>query len=151
MNPEELRMLYESALEIWKFQIDSFWTRASTFAVLELALAAGLWKLFCEKHFFTTAVMAAAALFLTLVWIVNNSRLHEYIIYYQERMEHYERLLQIPVDNSIFLGFNKSRVPKRIPGSYHIYVQCIPVLFLLGWAWMLCWSICELQQFLIKH
>lgn len=144
---KQYESLYNSALSTWKFQIESFWIRASSFAVFELAFAAGLWKLFDEKHFYTTIGMSIGAITLTIVWVINNFRLHDYITYYKNRLDHYEGLLGLSADDSIFLGFEDNRPPKKMPGSYHLYVQCIPALFLVGWVWMLIWSVREVWYF----
>ena len=137
--------MLQMSFEAWKFQVDAYWTRTSYFALFELAFAAGVWKVFTDNHWFTSAGMAAGAEVLTIVWIVNNARLHEYIDYYYRRIMHFEAALGLVGEGSIFSRFEDNR-RKCPPGSYHIYVQLIPSLFLLGWGWMLCWSICNLHS-----
>jgi hypothetical protein len=146
MNEETRYILLNAAFETWKFQIDSYWTRMSHFAVFELAFAAGLWKTFDTKHYFTSAGIAVGAIALTIIWIINNSRLHGYILFYWSRMEHYENLLLLAPEDSIVQHFKNHPPVKRIPGEYHIYIQIIPGIFLLGWFWMFCWSICEIRH-----
>jgi hypothetical protein len=146
-NDDKYRMLFDAAVDAWKFQIDSYWTRMSHFAVFELAFAAGLWKIFeTQQHYFTSVGLAFGAIVLTIIWIVNNSRLHEYILYYWSRIGHFESLLALSPDDSIVLHFKKNRHHKRFPGEYHIYIQMIPMLFLAGWFWMFIWSICKLTH-----
>src|SRR5271165_7529046 len=129
-NDEKHKMLFEAALSEWKFQVDSYWTRMSHFAVFELAFAAGLWKIFEGRHYFTSAGLAVGAIALTVIWILNNLRLHEYIVFYWERIEHFESLLLLTPQDSIVHYFKRNRPPKKFPGEYHRYIHAIPVLFL---------------------
>jgi hypothetical protein len=135
------------AFEAWKFQIDAFWTRTSYFALFELAFAAGLWKVFDSGHLITSAGLALGAILVTCIWIINNSRLHEYILYYNERVRHFEgadQIYKIDKEDTIFVRF-KSHRKKCPPGSYHIYIQVVPLIFLVGWFYMFVWSVSELH------
>jgi hypothetical protein len=145
---ENHRMFFEAALDAWKFQVDSYWTRMSHFAVFELAFAAGLWKVFDGQHYYTSAGLAAGAIALTIIWIANNSRIHEYILFNWSRVAHFESLLALSPQDSIVHNFQSNRPPKTFPGEYHQYIHTIPVLFLLGWLWMLIWSLRNLAHFM---
>lgn len=148
MNDEERRKLMLGiAFEAWKFQIDAFWTRTSYFALFELAFATGLWRIFESGHWITSAGMALGAISVTCIWMINNSRLHEYILYYGDRVKHYEAALYIENEDTVFVRFESSR-HKCFPGSYHMYIQVVPLVFIVGWLYMLAWSACDLHQYL---
>ena len=145
MSDEERRMqMLWIAFETWKFQIDAFWTRTSYFALFELAFGAGLWKVFDSCHRFTSAGMALGAILVTCIWMINNARLHEYILYYSDRVKHFEDADGIRTQDTIFSRFESNR-KKCPPGSYHIYIQIVPLIFLVGWFYMLVWSVSELH------
>jgi hypothetical protein len=139
----KMQMLW-IAFEAWKFQIDAFWTRTSYFALFELAFGAGLWKVFESGHWFTSACMALGAILLTCIWIINNIKLHEYILYYSERVKHFEGAVGIDTQDTIFAGFETSR-QNCFPGSYHLYIQGVPLIFIVGWFYMFVWSVSELH------
>ena len=140
MSDEERRkQMLGIAFEAWKFQIDAFWTRTSYFALFELAFAAGLWKVFDSGHWITSAGMAVGSILVTCIWIINNSRLHEYILYYSDRVKHFEGAVGIDTQNTIFTRFESNR-QKCFPGSYHMYIQVVPLIFIVGWLYMLVWS-----------
>ena len=145
MSDEESRkQMLGIAFEAWKFQIDAFWTRTSYFALFELAFGAGLWKVFDSGHRFTSAGMALGAILVTSIWIINNSRLHEYIVYYSDRVKYFEDADGIRTQDTIFSRFESIR--KKWPrGSYHIYIQVVPLIFIVGWFYMFVWSVCELH------
>jgi hypothetical protein len=136
------------SFDAWKFQIDSFWTRSSSFAVFELGVAAGLWQVFLGRYYLTSSAIAVGGILLTAVWLVNNSKLHNYILYYQERIKHFENLAGLLEEDTVFTSFERLRKCDRFPGQYHYYIQGVPLLFLVGWLWMLCWSVCNLRVFL---
>ena len=144
-----IEKLQQMAFEVWKFQIEAFWTRTSYFALFELAFAAGVWKTFDSHHWITSAGISVGALSLTIVWIANNSRLHEYIVYYGERLKHYEAVLEITREDTIFTRFDDNRC-KRFPGRYHLYIQAVPIFFTAAWVYMLVWSVSELHDCLAK-
>jgi hypothetical protein len=148
MNDDQRKEMLRIAIDVWKFQIGAFWTRTSYFALFELAFAAGVWKIFDARHWITSAGMSVGALIVTGIWIVNNSRIHEYIVYYADRMKHYEATM--PEEDTIFSRFEKNR-HKTIAGQYHLYIQTVPVIFALGWIYMIVWSVCQLHCWLSLH
>ena len=140
IDPETI---YRTAFEAWKFQVDQYWTRSSYFVVFELAFAAGIWKIFERKHWFTSAAMSIGAIVFTVVWVLNNERLNEYIKYYWVVLKQLESELDIPVRQQIFSPLYEAIYviqTKRYSGNYRQYARVLPPLFFCGWVWMLIWS-----------
>lgn len=134
------------AFDAWKFQVETYWTRSSYFVVFELACAAGIWKIFDAKHWWTSGLMSLGALALTLVWILNNARLSEYINYYWRQLKHLERTFHLEDEDCVFSMLEMKRQRKRYPGNYRQYVGIIPWVFAPGWLWMLGWSVVSLYM-----
>jgi len=134
--------IYQTVFEAWKFQVDQYWTRSSYYVVFELALAAGIWKVFEAHHWWTSALMSVGAIVFTILWVLNNERLNEYISYYWKRLQKLETELGIPNEKGIFsIIFNKNQLEKkRYPGNYRQYARALPPVFFAGWLWMLAWS-----------
>jgi len=135
---------FESAMSAWKFQVDSYWTRNSYFALFETAAAAGVWKLIECKHWWTSLAFSVGLVVLTLLWLFNNRRLHEYISYWWERAgkaeEAYTQSGGISQENKpgwVFLvhKYESNRPNRNASIPYHNSIQVIPVLFLLSWVW----------------
>jgi len=133
---------YQIAVDTWKFQVEQYWTRSSYYVVFELALAAGIWKIFGEKHWFTSGFVSIGAVLFTALWILNNERLNEYISYYWRRLKAIEETLNIPHENQIFhrIHHKDGLGERRYPGSYRTYGRPLPPIFLAGWAYMTVWS-----------
>ena len=126
------------AMENWRFQVGSYWTRNSYFAVFETAATAGIWRLIELKHWWTSLACSIGLVVLTIVWIFNNVRLHEYIRYWWERAGTAEEAYLKSCDRAIPLvsNYEKNRPSRNTSIAYHQSVQTIPVLFLLCWVWL---------------
>src|SRR5260370_17784468 len=74
-----------------------------------------------------------AGLFLSVVWLVNNIRVHQYITYWWRRAAAIEKLLSGPPETRLVFGYDKHRLPKLIPGDYHLWMNSIPALFIVVW------------------
>ncbi|MDE1162555.1 MAG: hypothetical protein PW792_11505 [Acidobacteriaceae bacterium] len=133
---------YQTAVEVWKFQVEQYWTRSSYYVVFELALAAGIWKIFDERHWFTSGFLSLGAILFTVLWLLNNERLNDYINYYWRRLKAIEPELGIPVERQIFACIHNldglKRRGRRL--SYRFYGQLLPPIFLFAWVYMSTWS-----------
>jgi hypothetical protein len=136
---------YKTAFEAWKFQVDQYWTRSSYYVVFELAFAAGIWKVFDAGHWWTSAFMSVGATVFTVLWILNNERLNEYIGYYWKRLSEIEKELGIEENLRIFSVLFAKIERKRYPGNYRQYARALPPVFFAGWLWMFAWSILSIQ------
>ena len=141
---EKFAERFESAMSAWKFQVDSYWTRNSYFAVFETAAAAGVWKLLDDKHWWTSIIFSGGLIVLTCVWFFNNLRMHEYIRYWWKQAGEAERAYAASVNNPheaaqewIWLvhDYELRRINQNALIPYHASIQTIPVLFLLCWVW----------------
>lgn len=126
------------AYETWRFQVDSYWTRNSYFAVFEIAAVAGVWKV-ADRHPWMGAVFCILCMALTLIWLFSNHRVHEYIELWWKKAA-----LLDPESFELANGFSEFREEERerksrwlervFPVPYAIAIQGIPSLFLLGWV-----------------
>jgi hypothetical protein len=141
---EKFAERFESAMSAWKFQVDSYWTRSSYFAVFETAAAAGVWQLIDAKHWWTSLFFSLGLVVLTGLWFFNNIRLHEYIVYWWKRAglveETYMRSMGQTIEAnpkrlSSVKDYELNRVKKLECISYHWSIQLIPVLFFFCWVW----------------
>jgi len=138
MEQTQLRDTLKLALDAWRFQIDSYWTRNSYFVTFHTAIMAAVWEITKNKDLPDSRRLAAggfcyAGMILALLWLVNNIRVHQYILYWWRKAEGIEKLLGGPEDARLVLGYDKHRLPKLIPGDYHLWMNSIPVLFLIVW------------------
>ncbi|MFC6647319.1 hypothetical protein ACFQBQ_17430 [Granulicella cerasi] len=133
---------YQVAVDTWKFQVEQYWTRSSYYVVFELALAAGIWKVFDEKHWFTSGFLSVGAILFTVLWVLNNERLNEYISYYWKRLKDVENDLKIPREYQIFHRIHDADGlgKRRYDGSYRTYGRMLPRIFFIGWLYMAVWS-----------
>jgi hypothetical protein len=138
MDQTHLRETLKAALDAWRFQIDSYWSRNSYFVTFHTAIMAAVWEITKNKDLGDSRRLAAecfcyAGMFLAVLWLVNNIRVHQYILYWWKKAEGIEKLLAGPEETRLVFGYDKHRLPKRIPGDYHIWMNSIPVLFLFVW------------------
>ena len=138
MDQTHLRETLKVALEAWRFQIDSYWTRNSYFATFHTAIMAAVWEITKNKDLPDSRRFAAegfcyAGMFLAFLWLVNNIRVHQYILYWWGRAEGIEKLLGGPEETRLVYDYDKHRLPKRIRGDYHLWMNSVPVLFAAIW------------------
>lgn len=138
--------IYKTAFEAWKFQVDHFWSNSSYHVVFQLALAAGIWKVFDSKHYWTCAMLSVGALAFTIVWILNTERITEHIRYSWYRLKVIENSTQMLDEDRMFEGSGTWLTEHRtLPGDYRNYSRIVPPIFLFGWLWMLVWSALSLR------
>jgi hypothetical protein len=138
MDNSHLREALKTTLDIWRFQIDSYWTRNSYFVTFHTAIMAAVWEITKNVEMPPSRRLAAeffcyAGLFLAVVWLVNNIRTHQYIIYWWKRAEAIEKLLGGPEETHLVFEYERHRKRKLIPGDYHIWMNSVPVLFSVLW------------------
>ena len=133
--------LLRVAFDALKFQVESYWTRSSYFVVFEVACAAGVWRVFEDRHWITSCAMSISALALTRIWVLNNARLGEYIHYYWERLKCLETVVGLDDQDAVFSTLEARRPKKKFSGDYRQYISAIPWVFCAGWGWLLAWSI----------
>lgn len=139
MYVESLQEDFRTALDIWQFQINSYWSRNSYFAAFHSAIMAAVWEITKPPGIASPLRKLAAegfcyaGIFLSLVWLVNNVRVHQYIMYWWTRASSIEKLLERQEAARLVLGYEGRRPRKLIPGEYHIWVNLIPVLFIVVW------------------
>lgn len=136
--------LYKTIFETWRFQIDSYWTRSSYFAVFETAALAGVWQIYAPKgaNLKTGMIFSLLGIGLTIVWYLNNRRTHRYVQYWWRALIDIEKNYDVRV-NFVSEYEDRERLDK-IPGkkfSYHTLIQSIPGLFLVAWIWLLFFGI----------
>src|ERR1039457_686381 len=76
-----------TALEVWRFQVDSYWTRNSYFVAFHTAIMAAVWEITKNAQLPSSRRLAAqcfcyAGMCLSALWFVNNVRVHQYILYW---------------------------------------------------------------------
>jgi hypothetical protein len=137
---------YRMAFDVWKSQVDSFWTRASYNVVFQLAAITGFFTLLDKKNEPAILALSLASLLLTIIWFKTSQRMNDYINFYWRRLGELERDLEIPPNQQIFLlveSEGKGIPPRKIKHRY--YVNAIPVIFGIIWTSLLGWSICILR------
>jgi hypothetical protein len=138
VDEESLRDALKTTLDVWQFQINSYWTRNSYFVTFHSAIMAAVWEITKNPTMIAPRRHAAegfcyAGLFLSVVWLVNNIRVHQYITYWWRRAAAIEKLLSGPPETRLVFGYDKHRLPKLIPGDYHLWMNSIPALFIVVW------------------
>lgn len=136
---------YKISFETWRFQVESYWTRTSYFAVFEAAAAAGAWKL-TEGHGVTAALFSLLSLALTMVWMSNNRRSHEYVRFWWEQIIEIEKLVSKHTANiaapPLASDFERWRTKYRREGrsrefGYAKMIRLVPYIFAAGWLYVL--------------
>ena len=138
----EHQTIYKMAFDVWKSQVESFWTRASYNVVFQLALLTGFLKLNEEKHWGLIVILSIAALVLTFIWFKTSQRMNDYIRYYWERLGELESQLDIPAQLQIFAPALRRIGSRR--GQYRWYVLSIPLVCAALWIVILTWSVRKL-------
>jgi hypothetical protein len=148
---------YKIALENWRFQVNSYWTRNSYFAAFETALTFGVWQI-SERHSWLGAGFGLLGVTLSVAWFLNSDRLHEYITFYWERSIELERQVLLAssskgedLSQRLFLvsGFDAWRAERlhhapRLRIRYSSLVQCVPLLFMIAWAMIIAFNVHQL-------
>lgn len=133
METKELLDLYKSLFDTWHFQVDSHWQRSSYFAAFETVAVAGCWKLLVGQYPSGLA-LATLGIGLTVVWILNNNKTHEYARYWLGAVCEIEyRLQERSGERSIDFAFKiLNRRRKGFLRHPHL-VQAVLALFLIAW------------------
>ncbi len=131
---------FQTAIETWRFEVNSYWTRTSYFAVFETAALGAQWLLF-KDYRFTSFALSLAGIFLTWLWYMNNTRMHEYVDQWWRRAGDLEAQSGVSTGNYLVHDFHvRKTVEHRIP--YHWLDRFfIPGAFLAGWLWMSAWGL----------
>ncbi|HLY32453.1 MAG TPA: hypothetical protein VKQ36_15620, partial [Ktedonobacterales bacterium] len=109
MDEKSLQDALKSALDTWKFQIDSYWSRNSYFATFHSAIMAGVWQISKTaqgQRRIGAQLFCYAGMFLAILWLINNIRVHQYIVYWWTRAAEIEKLLGDPQEARLVLGFD---------------------------------------------
>ncbi len=139
MDEQSLQQDFKTALDIWQFQINSYWSRNSFFAAFHSAIMAAVWQVsknaasMAPLRKLTAEGICYAGTFLAFVWLVNSIRVHQYITYWWTRAASIEKLMSREERACLIQGYDNRRPPKVIPGEYHIWMNMIPVLFIGLW------------------
>jgi hypothetical protein len=93
-----------------------------------------------EKHLPASRKPAAegfcyAGMLLAVLWLVNNIRVHQYILYWWKKAEGIEKLLGGPEEARLVYGYDKHRLPKHIRGDYHLLDEFRSGAFPVGLDW----------------
>jgi hypothetical protein len=133
METKELLDLYKSLFDTWHFQVDSHWQRSSYFAAFETVAVAGCWKLL-EGQYAAELPLATLGIGLTVVWILNNNKTHEYARYWLGAVCEIERKLEersgeYGIDFAVKILNRRRTSFLRHP---HL-VQAVPALFSIAW------------------
>ena len=75
-----------------------------------------------------------AGMCLSALWFVNNVRVHQYILYWWRKAAAIEKHLNGPEETRLVLEYDKHRLPRLIPGDYHLWMNSVPVLFVIIWV-----------------
>jgi hypothetical protein len=140
MDERSLQEDFKTALNIWQFQINSFWSRNSFFAAFHSAIMAAVWQISKNASMMAPGRRLAATgfcyagIFLSLVWLVNNVRVHQYIVYWWTRASSIEKLLNREENARLVQGYEGRRPGKLVPGQYHVWMNLSPVLFIGVWV-----------------
>lgn len=133
MKTKELLELYKSLFETWRFQVDSHWQRSSYFAAFETVAIAGCWKLLVAQYP-SEFSLAALGIALTVVWILNNNKTHEYARYWLGAVCEIEgRLQERSGEKDIDFAIKILNRPRRAFLHHPSLVQAVPALFLIAW------------------
>jgi hypothetical protein len=133
------------AMDTWRFQVDSYWTRNSYFAVFETGALASLWFVFREGYNATCIAGSVIGCILTVVWLFNNSRGHSYVSYWWDRLKAIEKEFEVNHNRRLVRGYNKRR-GGDFYFKYSGMLQVVPCLFMASWLWLIGlsgWTMCH--------
>jgi hypothetical protein len=133
METKELLELYKSLFDTWRFQVDSHWQRSSYFAAFETVAIAGCWKLLVGQYP-TELSLATLGIGLTIVWILNNNKTHEYAQYWLRAICKIEaRLQECSGERDIDFALQILSRPHNRLLRHPNLVQAVPALFFIAW------------------
>lgn len=140
MDEQHLRLeIYKSTVEIWRFEVDSYWQRNKYFAAFETAAIAGCWYLNEHQRFGFETLFSVLGLILTGLWIWSNVGVHRYIRYWWKSFRDAEVSLGL---ESHGLHFATRYKGSGVKPSWAI--QLIPWVFALAWSGLVFYAICHL-------
>ena len=90
MGEDTSVQLYWAILETWSGQVDSYWQRTSYFAAFETVAIAGTWEVVNEGYRKTGLCLFGFGVILTALWIFNNVKTHQYVVYWWEVLKEIE-------------------------------------------------------------
>jgi len=126
---------FGTAIAIWKFQVDSYWTRSSYFALFETAALTALWQVFRAGYNVTSLFLCLLGMVLTFIWMYNNRRVHKYVDYWWKRGASIEEEFLVKAERRFIAGYEVLRNDEPLMRYSHL-VQLIPLLFIASWAWL---------------
>lgn len=139
MDEESLRENLKTALDLWRFQIDSYWSRNSYFVTFHSAIMAAIWQV--SKNAATMLPLRRLAaqcicyvgILLAVVWMINNIRVHQYIMYWWKRACAIEQAFNTPESARLLLDLGARGTSRSRRGQNQIWMNSLPILFLLVW------------------
>ena len=155
MNDEirqrEFAERFGAALETWRFQVQSYWSRTTYFALFQIGAFSGLWGIFtAHRHRYTATFLSFLAAVLCVVWFINSGRMQQYIRYWWDRAAAIERDFNVSPARSLIQHHEVFRSESRAKtpvGSYSTWMRAVPCIFLCGWLWMFTWCLIDLWRF----
>ena len=137
--------LHPEILAIWRWQVDSYWTRTSYFALFATGVFTAAATLYIHDHCGLAAGCGIFGLLLSVCWWLNNKRTHEYVRYWWRYLGALEN--DAPQGQPLPLlppvsGYNENlkrfgKDPERMHClPYHVIVQTIPFLFFVAFSFI---------------
>lgn len=121
-NDEYFKFLSET----WRFQVDSYWTRTSYFAVFETAALGAVVSLAGHKQP-CFAILGSISAF---AWLLNNKITHGYVNYWWKAL----KIVELRLGPQFLFANNHKR---KCWIRYHWVVQAMPILFIVAWLGVL--------------
>ena len=132
---------FGSALQTWRFEVDSHWTRTNYFSIFQAGAFVALWTLMLNAYLKSSVFLCVLGIGLTMTWLINDVRMHAYIRAWWRRAGDIEREFEVCENRQLVRHF-KERLKTGFPAVKYRYVsRTVPIIFLLAWVWMFGWCI----------
>jgi hypothetical protein len=122
------------ALDLWRFQIDSYWSRNHYFVTFHSAIMAAVWgisKEVSEHRAPALKLFCWGGMIVSVLWLMNNIREHRYVIYWWDRASAVEELMKQPEGACLFSGSQRRLSRRWVPREYHVWA--FPILYFAIW------------------
>jgi hypothetical protein len=132
---------FSSALETWRFEVDSHWTRTAYFSLFQAGSFVAVWTLLSAHHIWTCIYLCGLGMVLSLIWLANDVLMHRYIDAWWKRARDIEEEFDVTASRKLVWDFAKRNKKKSWWPEYRYISRSVPIVFLAAWIWMFIWCL----------
>lgn len=136
-----VKQVYQTTVETWRYEVDSYWQRNNYFAAFETAALAGCWYVVEHSQPWPGLAFSFLGLISAIIWYITSLAVLKYVRYWWGAIKTAESKLSL---GNLCLDFATKHPGSKLHPSSLVLV--IPLLFGAAWLVILAFTIHCLVQ-----